>query len=284
MTENVTLAARNESPGALPQVLYVPASSTYMYTVEWIDSDNYDLDTLFAQSQSYQQPRPPVNTLTIHKIIYGNQTSYLVTAPGGVQTGTGNPFYDSATGVHIQLTSVQGSPATATVQVTVDATNTVWANGATSGTPPVDSSKVFWLGVDVAAGDVAVPPNAIYAGYDPNAGSLYPCRTWYYGVQLGKVVWGECSFPWGGSEHFQRGPFETLTSVTGGNAAWVPGSNGFLPANALAAGFDGSNTLYVCVAQVNGNWTPGKFIFGQCDVSWGGKEIWNQSYLVLTAY
>ena len=52
MTETVTLAARNEPPGALPQVLYIPASSTAMYTVEWIDADNYDLDNLYPANQA----------------------------------------------------------------------------------------------------------------------------------------------------------------------------------------------------------------------------------------
>lgn len=283
MTETVTLAARNEPPGALPQILYVPTSSTAMYTVEWIDTDNYDLDNLFASNQSSQPSRPATNTLTIHNIKYGNQTTYLVTAPGGVQTAPGTPFYDSVGGVHIELTSTGGSPATATVQVTVDPTSSVWANGATSGTPPADSNKMLWVGVDAAAGDSLVPPNAVNGGYDPNGGNLYSCRTWYFGVQLGKVVSGQCSFPWGGKEHFQSELFETLTSLTGANTAWVSGSNGSLPADALAAGFDGTNTLYVCRAQINGNWTPGKFIFGQCDVSSGGNETWHTSYEILTA-
>jgi Protein of unknown function (DUF3421) len=270
MSESVTLAARNEPPGGLPQILYVPASSTSMYTVEWIDSDNYDQGTA-------------ANTLTIHKISYGNQTTYLVTEPGGVQTANGNAFYDSAAGVHIQLTSIQGSPATATVRVSVDASSTVWANAATSGTPPVDSNKVSWQGIDKAVGDNPTPSNAIYAGYDATYGNLYSCRTWYYGVQLGKLVSGECSFPWGGAEHFQNGPFETLTSAPGGTTTWVAGANGSLPAEALAAGFDGTNTLYVCRAIVSGNWTPGKFIWGQCDVSWGHQEMFFKTYQVLTA-
>ena len=168
------------------------------------------------------------------------------------------------------------------MQVTVDATNAVWTNGAISGTLPADSNKVLWVGVDVAAGDSVIPANSVNGGYDPNVGDLYACRTWYFGVQLGKVVSGQCSFPWGGSEHFQSGPFETLTSLSGANAAWVSGSNGSVPGNALAAGFDGTNTLYVCRAQINGNWTPGKFIFGQCDVSWGGNENWHNSYEILT--
>ena len=253
-----------------------------VHTVEWIDSDNYDLDNLYAQAQSFQSPRIARNTLTIHNIKYGDQTSYLVTAPGGIQTEPGTPFYDSATGVHIQLISVQETPATATVQVSINSTNTIWANGVTSGTPPVDTETLNWVGVDVPAGDSVVPANSIIGGSDPNVGNLYVCRTWFNGVQLGKVVWKSCSFPWGGSEHFQSGPFQTLTAVTTGNTSWVPGSNGSLPANAVASGFDGGNTLYVCRAQVAGNWTPGKFIFGQCAVAWGGKEIWNHDYEVLT--
>jgi hypothetical protein len=104
-TANVTLAARNESPGALPQILYVPASPTFMYTVEWADADNYD--------QGISQ-----NTLLIHKINSGDQRTFLVTSSGGTQTAPGNPFYDNASGVHIALTGTQGTPATATVQVT----------------------------------------------------------------------------------------------------------------------------------------------------------------------
>ena len=276
MTAKVTLAARNEAPGELPQVLYVPASSTSMYTVEWIDADN-----LYAVGGSNQPPRPSANTLTIHSIKYGDQTSYLVTAANGFQTAPGNPFYDSTTDVRIELIGTEGSPATATVQVSVGPANPVWPNDAGSGAPPANSTKIWWVGVDKAAGDPAIPSNAIGAGYDPSAGPLYSCRTWYHGVQLGKVVWGQCAFPWGGSEHWQAGLFQTLSAVPGGSTTWVPGANGSLPPNALAAGFDGSNNLYVCRAQVNGRWTPGKFIWGQCDVSWGGKEIWNKNYEVL---
>ena len=79
-------------------------------------------DNLFPVNSPDQSPRQAQNTLTIHKINYGNQTTYLVTEPGGVQTDLTAPFFDSASGVHIQLTSVQGTPSTATVKVTVEST------------------------------------------------------------------------------------------------------------------------------------------------------------------
>jgi hypothetical protein len=267
-TETLMLSARNEPMDANPKILYVPASATTMYTAEWIESDNYD--------------RGISNTLNVHKIVYGDQRPQLVTESGGRQTDSTTPFYDSATGVHIALVGSSGS--TATVKITVDTNNAVWGSGAPNGTPPVDSSKVWWAGVNVAGGDSAVPPSALYAGFDPSVGDLYPCRTFYEGgVHLGKVVWGECSIPWGGGEHFEKQLFEVLSVPNSGvQATWVNGSNGSMPSNALAAGFDGGNTLYVCRAQVNGWWTPGKFIWGSCDVSFGGTETFYHTYQVLT--
>jgi M6 family metalloprotease-like protein len=281
-TQSVALAPRNEPPIGTPQVLYIPASASYMYTVEWILADNYDLGNLYAANLPTQPSRTPTNSLVIHKINYGDQTTYLVTGAGGVQTSPGNPFYDSATGVHIALT---GTSFNATVQVTVDSSNPVWSSAAGSGTPPVDSSKVWWQGIAPLAGDQWGSGTELAGGWDPAIGTLYPCRAWYGGgVHLGKATlsgqW--CAFPWGGHEIFASPAYEVLTLQPGAQAAWVDAANGNLPANALAAGFDGSNTLHVCRALVDGNWTPGKFIWGSCDVSWGGEELFNSLYQVLT--
>jgi hypothetical protein len=282
MNENVTLAGRNEQAGALPQILYIPATSAYMYTAEWIVSDNYDLDNLSQGSSP--SPRQAANTLTIHKMSYGNQTTYLVTEPGGVQTDSTTPFFDSASGFHIQLTSTQGTPSTATVNVTIDPTNQIWTNIAASGAPPVDPTPIKWVGVDAAVGDKA-PSNAVWGGFESDTGDLYPCRAWYFGVQLGKLVSGaSCHFAWGGSEHSETALFQVLTSVSASSIAWAPASGGTIPANAIAAGFDGANTLYVCRALPNStDWTPGKFIFGTCHVPYGGAELSLSSYQILTA-
>ena len=266
-TQTVTLRSRTESASSAPQVLYVPATSAYMYTVEWSNANNYD--------QGFGG-----NNLLVHRINYGDGHTHLVTAAGGVQTAPGSSFTDAAAGVTIALSSVQGSPATATVKVTMGSASPLWS-GAPSGSPPADSTAVAWADFDALAGDV-VPSNAFIAGFDANAGNLPACRVWFGGGEhLGKVVWNQCSFPWGGAEHFETNTFQVLTA-RGTTLTWVAGSNGSLPAKALAAGFDGTNTLYVCRAQVAGNWTPGKLIFGACDVSWGGQEIFNNTYQVLT--
>jgi hypothetical protein len=282
-TQVVKLAARNEPPGSNPQILYVPESSSSMYTVEWIAADNYDRGDFYSTSSPVQSPRTPADALVIHKVKYGSPTTYLMTGAGTVQTGPGAPFYDSATGVRIELLS--GSTAAATVRVAIDDNNDQWAKGTSSATPPADSGKVKWQGVLPSAGDTVDTGSALAGGHDPGVGTLYPCRAWYGGgVHLGKASalnnW--CAFSWGGKEIFTGPGFQVLSLAPGAQARWVDGSNGSLPANALAAGFDGGNTLYVCRSMVNGNWTPGKLIWGQCAVAWGGKETFYPSYQVLT--
>ena len=104
-------------------------------------------------------------------------------------------------------------------------------------------------------------------------------------MQLGKLVSGlSCDFPWGGLDHSDKALFQVLTSVSANSIAWAPGSNGAIPANAVEAGFDGASVLYVCRALPNStDWTPGKFIFGTCHVSYGGKELSFSNYEILIA-
>lgn len=282
-TQVVQLAARNEPPGSNPQILYVPASSTSMYTVEWIAADNYDRGDLDTRESPFQSPRIPMDALVIHRVNYGSPTTYLVTTAGGVQTGPGNPYFDKATGVHIEL--LGGSTAAATVRVVVDDSNDQWAKGTSSASPPMDSAKVNWQGVAPLVGDTFGAGSALAGGDDPGVGTLYPCRAWYGGgVHLGKASASKnwCAFSWGGKEIFAGPGFQVLSLASGVQATWVNGANGSLPAGALAAGFDGGNTLYVCRSLVNGYWTPGKLIWGKCAVPWGGRETFYPSYQVLT--
>ncbi len=281
-TQDAILEARNEPPESLPQILYVPASTSYMYTVEWIVADNYDRGDLNAATSPFQSPRTPTDSLVIHRINFSIMTTYLVTDAGGIQTAAGNPFFDSLTGVRIELRSTRGR--TATVRVTIDESNASWAKGAGSSAPPVDSTQVQWTGILPTAGDEFCASSALYSGYDPAVGELFPCRAWYAGgVHPGKASsalrW--CSFSSGGMEVFASPGFQVLTLAPGAQAVWFDGTGGSVPPGALAAGFDGDDTLFVCRAQVNGYWTPGELAWGQCAVPWGGAEYDYRSYQVL---
>lgn len=280
--QDAILGARSEPTDSLPLILYVPASRSYMYSVEWIAADNYDRGDLYASSSPVQNPRTPADSLVIHRIKFGDATTYLVKDAGGIQTAAGNPFFDSSTGVHIELRSTQGR--TATVRVAIDESNALWAKGAGPGAPPVDPPQVRWMGILPVAGDEFGASSALYAGYDPGVGELYPCRAWHAGgVHLGKASsalrW--CSVSWEGKEVFADPGFQVLSLAPGAQAVWVDGADGSLPSGALAAGFDGDGTLFVCRAQVNGYWTPGKLVRDRCAVPWGGAEYDYRSYQVL---
>jgi hypothetical protein len=189
------------------------------------------------------------------------------------------------------------------VNVSIDLTkNQVWTPGAQKGSAPADSTLVRWMGIDPQLGKESAtlqgdPPSeassmnvtAVSGGFDPNLGSsgqLYPCRAVYNGVQLGKAFGNHwCSFPYGGKEIFQTQAFEVLATPSTTTVNWVTGA-GSIPAHALAAGFDGADTLYVCRGRTpsSTNWVPGKTKvgWGTCDVSGGGSEVFYTTYQILT--
>lgn len=70
-----------------------------------------------------------------------------------------------------------------------------------------------------------------------------------------------------------------------GEVAWVPGTEGAVPPNAVLGGFDNEN-LYVGRAQHEGGVLPGKVVssHGVCYVAWGGAEHGKPEYEVKELY
>lgn len=70
-----------------------------------------------------------------------------------------------------------------------------------------------------------------------------------------------------------------------GPGCWVPASGGQVPPNAMQAGFDGSEQLYVARARHENDLIPGKLhpSHGVCYVAYGGGEHGHADYEVLCA-
>lgn len=73
--------------------------------------------------------------------------------------------------------------------------------------------------------------------------------------------------------------------VGSGPGHWVPAQNGEIPPEAVQAGFDGSEQLYIARTQHEGDVIPGKLhpSHGVCYVAWGGAEHGHPEYEVLCA-
>jgi hypothetical protein len=77
-----------------------------------------------------------------------------------------------------------------------------------------------------------LPPDAVKAGFVPEA-DLYVCRGSHRdGVQVGKLFNGRCNLGWGGHE-ISLGDFEIL--VDRGGPRWLPHEQDF-PRDAVAGG------------------------------------------------
>ncbi|KXJ83144.1 hypothetical protein RP20_CCG008813 [Aedes albopictus] len=64
---------------------------------------------------------------------------------------------------------------------------------------------------------------------------------------------------------------------------WVPASNGEIPSDAVVAGYEGNQTLYVGRAEVNNSIAPGSINPQEraCFCPWGGKNHKRHTYEVL---
>jgi len=99
------------------------------------------------------------------------------------------------------------------------------------------------------------------------------------GQLVGKLIGGLCYVAWGGREHALGGSMVLLSLA---NARWVGTSNGFIPANAVPAGFEGG-TQFACRAWLNNGMHPGRTLGNACLVPWGGLEhVITNNYEVLT--
>lgn len=72
----------------------------------------------------------------------------------------------------------------------------------------------------------------------------------------------------------------------GSQPFWIPlSSDEEIPANAVIGGSQHNPmaTFYVCRANYNGGIHPGKYYQGNCNISWGGKEVVMQDFEILVS-
>lgn len=67
---------------------------------------------------------------------------------------------------------------------------------------------------------------------------------------------------------------------------WLKVSQGYgIPEDAVVGGGENGHMLYVCRANLNGNWHPGKLLpNGLCNISYGGREISFRNYQILVSH
>jgi hypothetical protein len=120
----------------------------------------------------------------------------------------------------------------------------------------------------------SIPSNAVRGG--TNSGStLYVCQAIHDKEYTpGKLSSAKiCYIPWGGREYAYR----EYRVLTGNNWKWLSEQNfKGTPSNRVWGGDEnnGRDTLYVCRAVLNGEYTPGKYYPPNetCYVSWGNRE------------
>jgi hypothetical protein len=138
----------------------------------------------------------------------------------------------------------------------------------------------------VGAANGNIPPGA-FAGGEEGGQSLFVCRATYQGgIHPGKIRdgFGGCNIGYGGRE-VTVASYQALVGVAGPSSTlWMEAADGIIPADALAAGREGADTMYVCQADHQGGIHPGKIRkgFDGCNIGWGGKEVRVPSYSVLT--
>ncbi len=147
------------------------------------------------------------------------------------------------------------------------------------------------------ASQALVPGNWVASYGYPAAGAfttgqpsfyLPVCRANYDGGKHpGKFWQGECWFEWGNAAHHTPS-FETLVNT--GTYDWYPmwywGCDQYglcgniarpVPQNAIDGGPAGWQAgqvpLPVCMAYKGGEWHPGKFYKGMCNIEWGGQGL-----------
>lgn len=78
----------------------------------------------------------------------------------------------------------------------------------------------------------------------------------------------------------------TLAEAQNSPARWVNRNTGAAPTQGAIIGGDNGDgrVLYICRAQHNGGWHPGKVHADMCHFGWGGKEIYVRTYQVLAGY
>ncbi len=123
-----------------------------------------------------------------------------------------------------------------------------------------------------------LPPDAVKAGFVPEA-DLYVCRGNHRdGVQVGKLFNGRCNIGWGGHE-ISLGDFEIL--VDKGGPRWLAHGQDF-PRDAVAGGRAAGADLYACRVFFRDGIHLGEVVDRRCRIGWGDREILAAPYEVLS--
>uniref|UniRef100_T1IXB6 Uncharacterized protein n=1 Tax=Strigamia maritima TaxID=126957 RepID=T1IXB6_STRMM len=132
-----------------------------------------------------------------------------------------------------------------------------------------------------------VPSGAIQGGRTSNGEPLYIGRVNHNGtLTIGKIhpSHGCIYIPYDGREHSNRN-YEVLVCSSKYKRAgkWEHSNDGGVPDNAVQAGWDVSDTIYVGRAHHEGEVIPGKVVpsHGCCYVAFGGEEHKKSQYEVL---
>jgi len=124
-----------------------------------------------------------------------------------------------------------------------------------------------------------IPRRAISGGYE-NGHNLAICRTRYRGgIHPGKVVSGNCNITYAGREISQAN-FRILVGKQR-QLHWADAIPGRVPRTAVVGGFERGHPLYICHGRYFGGVHPGKVVQGNCNIGYGGREIYLRNYQIL---
>ena len=129
---------------------------------------------------------------------------------------------------------------------------------------------------------------AVLSDYALSDGTrLYVCRAKMSdgGTHPGKAFSGVCNIGWGGVEKSLSSGYELLVNTKPELAQYLPQTwvNPSTPANATFQGGAINNIpLRVCRAAYTGGWHLGKEWAGKCNIGYGGKEVAEGVYQVLS--
>ena len=132
----------------------------------------------------------------------------------------------------------------------------------------------------------AVPPGAVAGGFEaaPGRETIFVCRAPLNGgVYPGKVrqAFGSCRIGLAGAA-MGMATYQVLTTI---DLSWVAAQGGAVPANAYEAGRaspPNDEKFYICRTSYNGGLHPGRLEPKKgCNIEWGGKEIYGDTYEVL---
>ncbi|HEY9675367.1 MAG TPA: DUF3421 domain-containing protein [Waterburya sp.] len=123
-----------------------------------------------------------------------------------------------------------------------------------------------------------VPQDAVVGG-QVSGQNLYVCRAEYEGaLHPGKLWKGNCNIGFGGQEVVLNN-YEVLIQAS--NSRWQSPVNRRLPNGTVVGGQASGQNLYVCRAEYQGDFHPGKLWRGNCNIGLGGQEVVLDEYEVL---